>query len=125
MLELIFVIFVAIIAYNLGVSVTAWRLRDIIYKEAKAKGLLSEEEEKLFKADISEQEKNLIHKLRIDKTQDILYLYDYDNNTFVCQANTIDDLAKFALEYKNIKYAAVVMDNKAFVFANGLVKKSL
>jgi hypothetical protein len=64
-----------------------------------------------------------IYKLHTEKINDILYLFNYDTKDFVCQSNTIEGLAKIANEYKNIKLAAVVHEEKIFLFHNGEVKE--
>lgn len=121
MIDILFIVFVAIVAYNMGVSVTAWRLRDLIYKEAKSRGLVTEEEQEILEPKTSAT----VFKLWVEKVNDILYLYDHEKDLFICQATTIDELAKLALEYKNIKYAAVIMDDQAYAFVNGVVKTKL
>lgn len=63
-----------------------------------------------------------ISKLFIESDQGNLYLYDHEKNEFVCQAKTIEDLARLAKEYKNIQYAAVLYEEKALMFINGVVK---
>ena len=120
MLDILILICVAYFFYNLGIAVTSYRLRDLIYKEAKARGLTSREDDDIF-----EDTDPTIFKLWVERSQDILYLYDYEENTFVCQAKTVDELAKLALEYKNIKYAAVIMDDKPLVFVDGVVKTTV
>lgn len=129
MIELLVLIAVAVAAYKLGVYVTAWQLRHLVYKEAKELGILSKEEEELLKPlEKSKAKPNsvvpAIVKLRIEKASDMLYLYDYDKDSFVCQAATVEELAKLAFQYNNIKYAAVVMDDKGYVFVDGQVKVS-
>lgn len=119
MLELIILIVVAYLAYNAGCMVTSWRLRDLIFKEAKERGLLTPEEKKL----LEKEQTPTISTLWIEKLNDVLYLYDYNQNTFVCQASSIDELASLAFSYKQIKYAAVVVDNKTIMFVDGKVKQ--
>lgn len=118
MIELIILVVVAVVAYNLGITVTAWRLRELLHKEAKAQGLLTDEEQEIG------DKKNTLFKLWVEQSSDMLYLYNYENDTFVCQAKSLDELAKLALEYKNIKHAAVVVDNKAYLFIDGRVETS-
>lgn len=118
------------VGYQIGVSLTAWRLRDIIYKEAKARGMVSKDEEKLFdefaeEEEVKEPVKPNVFKLFVEKAQDTLYLYDHDANTFVCQAKTMEELASLALKYKNIKYAAVLDGDNTYMFVDGSVKKHL
>lgn len=120
MLELIILVFVAYAAYNIGVSVTAWRLRDLVYKEAKQRGLVTKKDQELFES--KEQKKPEVHKLWAEQVKDILYLYELDKNTFICQANTVEELASLALKYKNIKYASVMLNEEVYAFVNGTAK---
>mgnify|MGYP000258139219 CR=1 FL=1 len=122
MLDLLILIFVAWAAYNIGVSVTAWRLREFVYKEAKARGMVSKEHQELFEG--QKEEKPKVSQLWIEKVQDIMYLYEKDTDDFVCQANTLEELANLALKYKNIKYASVMNGDDVFAFVNGSVKTS-
>ena len=69
--------------------------------------------------------KNHIFKLYVESEQDMLYLYDSEKNEFVCQANTVEDLAKLAKQYKNIKYAAVLHGDDSFMFVDGDVRRKL
>lgn len=116
-----------IVGYYIGVMYVSWQLRDIIYKEAKAKGLLTKDEEEnylaLQKSEVSYLQKDpRVLQLRIEKENDILYLYDIEQDNFVCQATDIDQLASFALKYKNIKYATVINGKEVYAFINGEVK---
>lgn len=77
----------------------------------------------LIEMDIEDKPVVEIYKLHTEKINDILYLFNYDTKDFVCQANTIEGLAKLANEYKNIKLAAVVHDEKLFLFYNGEVRE--
>lgn len=120
MLELLILVFVAYTAYNIGVSVTAWRLRDIIIKEAKKEGIVVDNEYNIIE---TEENKPKVSKLWIEKVHDILYLYDTED-TFICQANTVEELAKLALKYKDIKYASVLNGDDVYAFINGTVKSS-
>lgn len=120
MLELLILVFVAYAAYNLGVSVTAWRLKDIIIKEARKEGIIVDDEYNIIE---TEENKPKVSKLWIEKVHDILYLYDTED-TFICQANTVEELAKLALKYKDIKYASVLNGDDVYAFINGTVKSS-
>jgi hypothetical protein len=57
----------------------------------------------------------------------MLYLYDHEANSFVCQASTMEELATLAKEYNNIKYAAVmdVDGDSIYTFVDGKVKVNL
>lgn len=116
MLELIIIGFIFWLGYQIGMSVTAYRLRFLVYKEAKRKGLLKETDLSL------EEEVPIVSQLIVEKANNILYLYDKEDNAFICQATTLSELAKLAKQYKNIKYASVIDGNNVYAFINGLVK---
>ena len=116
MIELIVLAIVFYIGYQVGMSVFAYRIRDILYKEARANGI------KIKASSLDLEDNPTVAKLFIEKANDMMYLYDYEANTFVCQANTIDDLAEFALKYKNIKYAVVANGDDMLMFVEGMVK---
>ena len=52
-----------------------------------------------------------------------MYLYT-DNEDFICQARTIEELATLSQQYKNIKHAAVILDDKVFTFIDGIVSET-
>ena len=115
MLELIIVGFIFWLGYQVGMSVTAYRLRDLVYKEAKRRGLLKQADQEL-------EEELTVVQLFVEKANNTLYLYDKDDNTFVCQGSTLEELATLAKKYKNIKYAAVMIDKEIYAFVDGTVK---
>lgn len=69
----------------------------------------------------NETTKTDVHKLIIQNIQNTLYMFNHKDE-FICQAETVEDLAKLALEYKNIKYAAVLYNEKTYMFVDGEVK---
>jgi hypothetical protein len=65
-----------------------------------------------------------VFKLEIEKINDMLYLYERETHDFICQANSIEELAVKAKEYKNIIVATVIThDNRVFMFSNGVPKE--
>jgi hypothetical protein len=58
-----------------------------------------------------------VYTLCIETHDDVMYLYD--GSDFICQGKTLDELAKFAKEYKNIDYAAVLFGDKIIKFHKG------
>jgi hypothetical protein len=114
MLELIFIGFIFWVGYQFGVSVIAYRLRDLIYKEAKRRGVLKETDPELEKLDVAQ--------LFVEKSNNILYLFERDTDNFICQGSTLEELATLAQKYKNIKYAAVMIDKEVYAFVDGIVK---
>ena len=71
---------------------------------------------------LEEPNKTTVRALIIDQVDKMLYLRDHDTGSFVCQAETLSDLAKLALSYKKIEYAAVWYDEKFVFFVKGNVK---
>ena len=115
MFEILTLLVVFGIGFYVGESVFAYRIRHLIYKEAKERGIII--------SDIEDAKPN-VAKLFIEKANDIMYLYDYEENTFLCQAKTMDELASLAQKYKNIKYAIVAHEDDMFMFVNGAVKEN-
>ncbi len=115
MLELIIIGFIFWIGYQVGISVTAYRLRDLVYREAKRRGLLKEVDSEL-------EETPVVAQLMVEKSNNVLYLYNRDDNTFVCQGSTLEEIASLAKKYNNIKYAAVMIDQEIYAFVDGTVK---
>jgi hypothetical protein len=116
MLEIIILGLVFWIGYEVGVGVTAYRLRHLVYKEAKRIGLLKEIDTDL------EEETTIVEQLYVEKTNDILYLYNREGKTFVCQAKSLEELATLAKKYNNVKYAAVMLGEEIYAFVDGKVK---
>ena len=116
MLEIIILGLVFWVGYEAGIAITAYRLRHLVYKEARRIGLLKEVDTKL------EEETTIVEQLFVEKTNDILYLYNREGKTFVCQAKTLDELATLANRYNNIKYAAVMIGEEIYAFVDGKVK---
>ena len=116
MFELLILVLVGFIGYQIGLSVTAYRLRYLIHKEARRLGLDNSDD-----IDIVEEIDPEVVQLVVEKANDTLYLYSRDNS-FICQGKTLDELAKLAKQYKNIKYAAVIHDEDTYGFVDGKVK---
>ena len=118
MLEIIILGFVFYVGYNIGQVVASWQLRDLIIKDAKRQGIIDDN------LNFIEKKGPSVHKLVGEKTNNMLYLYDHEENSFVCQAKTIEELAKLAKQYKNIQYAAVmdVEGDSIYTFVDGKVE---
>jgi hypothetical protein len=114
MLEILILLVVFGIGFYVGESVFAFRIRHLIYKEAQERGII---------IDLHEDDKPNISKLFIEQANDMMYLYEYEANTFVCQAKTIGELAALAQKYNNIKYAVVQHDDDMLMFVDGNVKE--
>ena len=123
MLEIIILCFVFYVGYNLGQIVLSWQLLHLIVKEARKEGMKIDSEFNIVEIVDTPN----VHKLIVEKTNNMLYLYDHEANSFVCQASTIEELATLAKEYNNIKYAAVmdVDGDSIYTFVDGKVKVKL
>ena len=116
MLELLIIGFIFWLGYQVGCHLTAWHLREFIMEAAKKEGLVIKDNKV-----VDMNETPTVYKLFIEKIKDTLYLYDHEDD-FVCQALTVEDLAKLAKQYKNIKYAAVLFGEETYMFVDGEVK---
>jgi sulfur relay (sulfurtransferase) DsrF/TusC family protein len=117
MLELIIIAFIFWMGFQAGVMYLSWKLRDIIRTEARKEGIIVDDEYNV----VEKTEKTNVQSLWVEKVHDIMYLYDTED-TFICQAKSLEELATLALKYKNIKYASVMNGNDIFAFINGKVK---
>lgn len=113
MLELIIVGFVFWIGYQVGMTIMAYRLRDLLLNDAIRRGLIKK---------IDLEEEPTVMQLFVEKANNTLYLYDKNDNTFVCQGSSLEELATLAKKYKNIDYAAVMIDKEIYAFVDGIVK---
>ena len=120
MLELIILAFVFYVGYNLGQIVLSWHLRDIIVREARKDGIRVDSDYNIIESD--EDGKPNVFQLFVESVNDILYLYDRDQNVFICQAKSMEELAELSLKNNNIKYAAVLHGEQVVAFINGKVK---
>lgn len=119
-MEILFVIFGFIVGFLVGEFVALFRVRKLMMRIAEMQGIDIEAE--LDKLENNEEEKPEIsvHRLEVEQVNDILYLYDRTNDSFVCQAPNIDELATLSKTYKNINAATVIHDKKLFIFSDGV-----
>jgi hypothetical protein len=120
MIELIILGLVFWLGYQTGFAVLSYKLRHLVYKEAKKLGIVTP-----YQKNTLEEQPPTVSQLMVEKANDILYLYNREDDSFVCQASSIEELAKLAKEYKNIKYAAVLHDDDVVAFVDGKIKTIL
>jgi hypothetical protein len=121
MLELIILGLVFWLGYQIGFAVLSYKLRHLLYKEAKKQGIVIPYQDNV----LEEEQLPTVSQLMVEKANDILYLSNREDETFVCQGSTIEELAVLAKEYKNIKYAAVLHDNDVVAFVDGKIRTTL
>jgi uncharacterized protein YhbP (UPF0306 family) len=90
----------------------------IMREFAEAHGIDIQKELEKLSAEEVEPEK-IVYKLKVETHDNTLYLFDKDSDEFICQGSSVQELAKLALERKQIALAAVLHDTKVFAFRNG------
>jgi len=114
---LIGIVIGVVIGYHAGVVHSMMKLKEFIFKEAKIHGIKLEGDD--------DKPNVTVPELMIEEVNNVLYLYEREENTFICQGTSLEELAKLANQYKNIKYAVVLNGDKVYAFANGEVKKDI
>jgi len=124
MFELFLLVIGLFAGYHLGQMVLSWQLRDLIVKEARKEGIRVDGEYNVIE---EKDVKPTVFQLFIERANNVLYLYDRDEGAFICQGSTMEELAKLAKQYKNIRYAAVMDEHTDDVvaFVDGEVKTDL
>lgn len=109
-----------VIAFKCGEIYGHWIFYRVIQDYLDTKGISLKEE-------LEKEEKQVqspkLYKLETREENNMLYLYNRDTDSFICQAVSIDELAKSAKEVQNIKAAAVIHGNKVFLFMDGTAKE--
>ena len=107
MLDIILIACLVCLGYQLGKIVTILKIHngivDILTDNPTTE---SDTETKVF-------------KLKVEHINSTLYMYD-DENNFICQADSIDKLAKMSYQYNNINYASVMHDSQIYTFIKGV-----
>lgn len=102
----------------------ALKLRNALKKVAEDNGMTLEDLANAF-LETNKANRANVHNLFTESTQNSILLYSKDSGAFICQGSTLDDLAKCAKEFSNIKAAIVVHDEKQLYFIDGEVKTTL
>lgn len=118
MAEFLIIMSIFLMGFFTGEAVAMFKVRKVILKLAKAAGIdvqgeiekLNEENETAVK----------VPKLVTEVHSDIIYLYEKDTDTFICQGKTINELAQLAKDHKQILTAIVLHGNTIFAFKDGL-----
>jgi hypothetical protein len=119
-MELLIFVVGMIVGGFIGHLVTVWILKDVIqFYAEKHKTELGLDDELAQKPTASKK----IHKLKIEAHGDQLYCFEVDTDNFVCQATTIEEIAKLSRERKQINTAAVIYNDTVFAFVDGVAAK--
>ena len=74
---------------------------------------------------IQEETRPTVFKLETELIDDIIFLYDRDTNDFICQGNSLEQLAQLSREYKKIEYATVKHGDYVVAFIEGKVTEKV
>jgi type I restriction-modification system DNA methylase subunit len=113
-MEIINVGIVFLIGFVLGEVYLAFRIQRVL--EDMVEAALEEEAE--------EESVVEVYKLKTEVTDNSILLYD-EQGLFLCQGNTLQELATLVKERSGIEYAAVMHNNKIFMFMDGVVKETI
>lgn len=116
---IIFILVFFALGFFAGETYTLYKLSKLLHKIAKSAGIDLESEIRQIKEE-QEDVKPKVPRLIAETHNDMLYLFDKENDTFICQAKTMSELASIAKEQNKIIAAVVLHGNKVFAFHNGL-----
>jgi hypothetical protein len=103
-----FELVIAFIAgWMFGTYQTAKNIRKILSKE--------------IELEVTNSGKQDVKVFSIENHKNILYLYDVETGTFVCQGKTIEELAENSFKYKNVDIAVASDSVNVFKFKEGKV----
>jgi hypothetical protein len=66
-----------------------------------------------------------VFKLETEEVDNTILLYDRETNDFICQGNSLEQLAQLSREYKKIEYASVKHGDYFVAFIEGKVNKEV
>ena len=66
-----------------------------------------------------------VYKLETELVDDIILLYDRETHDFICQGNSLEQLAQLSREYKKIEYATVKHGDYVVAFIEGKVTEKV
>ena len=74
---------------------------------------------------IQEETKPTVFKLETEEVDNTILLYDRETNDFICQGNSLEQLAQLSREYKKIEYATVKHGDYFVAFIEGKVTEKV
>lgn len=113
-----------VLGFVVGEAYTLYKIKSVIKRTAEQFNIDVEELIEQEETDQRLRKLNVV-KLQIERVGESLLLYEMDTDTFVCQANTVEELAKKCKEYNNIINAIVVDTDKILLFIDGSVTKNV
>jgi hypothetical protein len=124
-MELLEILLIFAVGYVVGKLHTYLVLTKMIREVAEEQGIdLHATLEKYAGVNEEEIEEDKIRQLLVEKHGELLYLFDKKTDQFICQGASVQELAKLALEQKNINIAAVLYNKTFFKFVDGVSTES-
>jgi hypothetical protein len=74
---------------------------------------------------IQEEIRPTVFKLETELVDNTILLFDRDTNDFICQGNSLEQLAQLSREYKKIEYATVKHGDYFVAFIEGKVTEKV
>jgi hypothetical protein len=74
---------------------------------------------------IEEVARPTVFKLETELVDNTILLYDRETNDFICQGNSLEQLAQLSREYKKIEYATVKHGDYFVAFIEGKVTEKV
>lgn len=74
---------------------------------------------------IEEDTKPSVYKLETEEVDNTILLYDRETKDFICQGNSLEQLAQLSREYKKIEYATVKHGDYFVAFIEGKVTEKV
>ena len=74
---------------------------------------------------IQEETRPTVFKLETEQVDNTILLFDRDTNDFICQGNSLEQLAQLSREYKKIEYATVKHGDYFVAFIEGKVTEKV
>lgn len=122
MLELFILLCIFGVGWVAGQTSAYWKMRDIILDSARKSGIDLNDDFTVNKKSTNVRKLSIF---KIEVIKDVLYLYDVATDKFICQANSIDELAQKVTETKYSKIAGVLYGDCNIWFVDGKVLNSL
>lgn len=115
---ILLIVLIFAVGFYIGKTYAYLMIAKELRDAAKEAGLDLEKE--LAKLEAKQQPQvTKVPKLSVERHGDMLYLFDRETDTFVCQGASVQELAEHAKKYKNIANAVVLFGDKVFAFTNG------
>lgn len=106
--------------FVVGEAFTAYRLRRALRIVAETLNMdFDEELQKIKNENGQSLQVSKLYQLETETHGDMIYLFDKERKDFICQAKTLEELAKLAKEHRKILGAVVTHGDKTLVFSDG------